>query len=82
MIVEQTVKKVVGHTYDGCTIKEVYSQTSKIGLREATNYYLRTDKGMVNLETGAFIQADAFTKANGLYRGLSFVHCPNAKVVL
>lgn len=79
MKIKTIVKTVPTLRYEKCEVGEVYSQTSKIGMRESTNYYLRTQVGMVNLETGTFIPDAAYTTFNGLHRGLSFVHVPDAE---
>lgn len=79
MKIKTAVKTVINVRYEQCNVGEVYSQTSKIGMRESTNYYLRTQVGMVNLETGTFIPEAAYTTANGLHRGFTFVHVPDAE---
>lgn len=77
MKIKTIIKTVPTLRYEQCKVGEVYSQTSKIGMREATNYYLRTQVGMANLETGNFVPEAAYT--NGLHRGLVFVHIPHAE---
>ncbi len=75
----KTSKKEIPYLdFTQCKIGEVYSQTTKIGQREATNYYMKSQPGMINLETGVFIPAVAYCSPQGSYFGLRFVHVPDA----
>lgn len=82
MKLQTSVKHVAQLHYRQCTIGECYSQTLKLGMREQTNYFMRTQSGMVNLETGNFVPGDAYLGANSAYAGLTFEHVPHAKFVV
>lgn len=82
MIIQTVKVETPLFNYNQCEIGQVYSYTKTIGTRDETNYYLRTQAGMANLDNGMFISAGSFTLATGLHLSYRFKHEPDAKLVV